>query len=71
MTAPVLLTPKQAMAVLNVGKTRLFQLIALGPENGGIESVKPSPQKRLIPMEACEDYARRLRAQAAQDRSIA
>ena len=52
----LLLTIPEAMAVTNLGRTMVYQLIG----NGALESVKVG-RKRLIPAAAATDWVERLR----------
>lgn len=59
MTDPLLLTTAEACRVINVGKTKLFELL----RNGELESVRIG-SARLIPVDACHALIDRLRQQA-------
>lgn len=54
---PLLLTAEQAADQLGIGRTKMFALIAAEE----IESVTIGRHRR-VPMDALEDYVRRLRA---------
>jgi excisionase family DNA binding protein len=55
---PVLLTPEQVARLLQLGRTKVFELII----SGQIESVKIGKCRR-IPPDAVHAYAARLRAE--------
>jgi excisionase family DNA binding protein len=58
--SPLLHRPAQAAARLNVGRTKVFELI----KSGDLDSVRVG-RIRLIPESACRAYVRRLLDQQA------
>ena len=56
---PLLLTYKQAAALLDVSMSKLYQMI----RDGEIRSVKLGPQTSRIPTDECEAYVDRLKAE--------
>ncbi len=60
MSAQLLHKPESAAAVLGIGRSKLFELIAAGE----IETVQIGRSRR-IPAQALEDYVQRLRTHRA------
>jgi excisionase family DNA binding protein len=58
MTAPkLLLRPEEAAEVLGIGRSKLYELLAVGE----VESVRIGKCRR-VPLAALDDYVRRLRS---------
>ena len=56
-----LIRPEQAAALLGIGRTKLYELMA----RGELESVTID-RRRLVPVDAVEEFVQRLRVSAAR-----
>lgn len=57
--APELLNPKEVAKAIGQCRTKVFELIG----SGELESILPSPRKRLVPRDAVDAYIARQRQQ--------